>query len=67
MTIEDALRERMLEDDVRIYKLAEQAGVNRCQLHSFLRGKSGLRLATASKVCEVLGMELKSRKRRRRK
>ena len=49
------------------YRLAQQAGITPAALDRFVSGQRDLRLASAAKVATALGLELRSRKRRRAK
>ena len=45
-------------------ELAEKAGVDQAVIWRFLNGERDIRLETADRLCEVLGLELRRRSRR---
>lgn len=60
----DALRQAMIEDGRTLYELAKEAILETDQLYRFRDG-ADLRLSSASKLAEVLGLELRPKKRTR--
>jgi DNA-binding phage protein len=60
----DVLRQAMIEDGRTLYELAKEATLETDQLYRFRDG-ADLRLSTASKLAEVLGLELRPKKRTR--
>jgi len=60
----DVLRQAMIEDGRTLYELAKEATLETDQLYRFRDG-ADLRLSTASKLAEVLGLELRPKKRNR--
>lgn len=62
--IDETLRQAMLEDGRTVYELAKQTMLEPDILYRFRDG-SDLRLATAAKLAEVLGLELRPKKRTR--
>ncbi len=59
-TIADQLRDAINEDPGTYYKLAKNAGVSIQSLTRFVDGDRDLYIETASRVCAVLGLELRS-------
>ena len=63
--LEDTLRAAIERSGLSVYRIAKDAGVSQPALCLFVNGKRGLTLATASKVMDVLGLEIVETKRRR--
>ena len=57
------LRKFVKEAGLTGYALSRDAGIDRSVAIRFLSGKRGLNLRTASKVCDLLGLELRRRRR----
>lgn len=60
------LRDAIVASGLSHYAIAQQAEIAPDILDRFVRGERDMRLATASKVATVLGLELRSAKRVRR-
>ena len=57
-----------IESDGRtFYRLGKDAGVSTEIIYRFVAGERDIRLATASKLAAVLGLELLSRKKTRKR
>ena len=56
-----AIRKALDRDERSLYAIAQEAGVHYQSLHPFASGsRDEITLSTASKLCEVLGLELKA-------
>src|SRR5262249_28112463 len=53
-----ALREALRGSDKSIYQIAQQAGVSPIVVSRFLSGERDIRMATADKLAEALGLTL---------
>ena len=60
----DVLRQAMIEDGRTLYELAKEAVLETDQLYRFRDG-ADLRISTASKLAEVLGLELRPKPKKR--
>ncbi len=49
------------------YRLEKISGIPQPQLSMFISGKRGMTLETASKLLDALGLELRSKQKRKRK
>ena len=58
-TIADALRQAIAADERTEYRLAKDADLSQGVLSRFTAGERDLRLGTADKLCQALGLELK--------
>ncbi len=56
----EQIREAIADSGMSRFKLAKRSGVPYSGVHRFVGGQRGLTLDTASKLCEVLGLELRS-------
>lgn len=65
MRISDQLRGEIERSEMSTYAIAQQAGVRPESLYRFLDGRRTLQLATVDAIAEVLGLELRTRKRRK--
>ena len=63
--ISAALREQIESSGRSLYELAAKAGMARGVLSRFMRRERDICMATADKLCRVLGLELKATKRTR--
>ena len=62
-----ALQQAIRDSDLSQSEIARRAGIDIGQVSRFLRGERGLTVATAAKIADVLGLELKlTRKRKAR-
>ena len=64
-TLEKKLKEAIIKSGLTQSELADMSGVTQAQISRFLdegEGHRGLRLDSASKIAEVLNLELKQRK-----
>lgn len=59
------IRQAIIKSGMTPYRIAADAGVDRAILSRLLHGERGMVLETASKVCGVLGLELRPIKRRK--
>ena len=59
--IAEQLRQAILQADVSRYALSGISGVAQAVLSRFVNGKRSITLATASKIAEALGLEIKSK------
>ncbi|UCC31268.1 MAG: helix-turn-helix transcriptional regulator [Phycisphaerales bacterium] len=60
----DLIRARFRESGLSIKQLAERAGVPYASVHGFTVGTRDPVLSTVSKLCKVLGLELRSKRRK---
>lgn len=58
----EALKAAIRESGKSQYAIAKESGVALAIVNRFMTGDRDLRLATAAKLCEVLGLELSKRK-----
>lgn len=57
--LEKTLLIAMRDSGLTPYEIARRIGIASGPLYLFTSGKRSLRLATAGKVCDILGLELK--------
>ena len=62
-----AIREGMERSGLSLQELARQSGVAAGILSRFARGQRDLRLETASKLCAILGLELRPKRPKKRR
>jgi transcriptional regulator with XRE-family HTH domain len=62
--VEEQLRQGIIDSEMSCYKISKLAGVTESQLSLFLSGKRSLTLASAAKIAEVLGLELRQVKKK---
>ena len=62
----NALREAIRRDGRTAYRLAADSGVDKGALSRFLAGKRDMTLATADRLCRVLGLVLRPVERGRK-
>lgn len=55
-----ALQEALRSSDKSMYQIAQEAGVSQIVLSRFLSGERDIRMATADKLAEALGLKLAS-------
>ena len=67
MTMADELRQAINDSGITHYRLAQETGVTAGVISRFMAGERDLRLETASKLADALGLELKLKKGRRKK
>jgi plasmid maintenance system antidote protein VapI len=60
------IRRAIRESDLTPYRIATDADVDRAIMTRFVNGERGLTLTTASRICEVLGLELRPARRTRK-
>jgi len=65
--IEEQLRRAVEESDMSLVQLAERSGVNKGILSRFLRRERSMTLGTAARLAEVLGLELRRTRSRKRR
>jgi plasmid maintenance system antidote protein VapI len=56
--LSQALREALRSSDKSIYQIAQDAGVSQIVVSRFLSGERDIRMATADKLAEALGLDL---------
>lgn len=57
--LEKMLLAAMQDSGLTAYEIAQRIGIAPGPLYLFMTGKRTLRLPTAGKVCDILGLELK--------
>lgn len=62
--IEQRLRRAVLESDMSRYQIAKISGVSQAQLSFFVNEIRSLTLPVAAKLAEVLGLELRPKKKK---
>lgn len=60
------LRQAIKRSNITRYEIAKRAELSYAVVHGFVAGTSDLRLSTASKIAEIVDVELRSRDARRR-
>ena len=65
--LEKRLREAIRRSGLTGYRLAKDSGVPQPVLSRFINGRRGITLTTASKLAVALGLELKPRRKPRRR
>ena len=63
----EQLRKAVADAGLNPYQLAKRAGLPYAVAHGFLAGTRDMQLSSASKVCRLLGLELRSVQRGTRK
>jgi transcriptional regulator with XRE-family HTH domain len=63
--IDEQLRRAMVSSEMSLRELARRAGLAPAPVQRFAKGERDIRLATAAKIAEVLGIELTSNHKRR--
>ncbi len=58
--LSQALRDALRASDKSIYQIAQDAGVSQIVVSRFLSGERDIRMATADKLAEALGLKLAS-------
>lgn len=61
------MRRAFHASDLTMYAVAKLSGVDRAQVVRFFSGNRGLTLGAASRICEVLGLELRPVRKPKRK
>ena len=59
------LRRTIKADDRSLYRIAKDSGVAVAVLQRFVSGERGLNLNTAEKICRVVGLELRPKRKGR--
>ena len=59
--LSEALRRAIRESDKSAYQIAQEAGVSQIVVSRFLSGERDIRMATADRLAEVLGITLEAR------
>ena len=67
MSVEETLRRTAREGGLSMRQLTIRAGLRYQTVHGFCTHSRGITLASASKLCEVLGLELRPLRRGRAK
>ena len=62
MELRDAIRKSELTQN----EIARRAGIDRGMVSRFVNGERGMTLATATKVADILGLELKLVRKRKK-
>jgi transcriptional regulator with XRE-family HTH domain len=57
----DQLRQAVDKSGLSRYEICKRAGLDQSVMHRFMHGTSGLRMVTIDAICEILGLELKTR------
>jgi len=57
-SLSDALKQTIRESDKSEYQIAQQTGVSQIVISRFLSGERDIRMATADKLAEALGLKL---------
>ncbi len=60
------IRRAIRQSGLTPYRIATDADVDRAIMTRFVNGERGLTLTTASRICEVLGLELRPVRRTRK-
>ena len=61
--LENQIRVAIRRSGLSVYRLAKDSGVSQPVLCRFVNGTRGINLTTASKLVEILGLELVPRKK----
>ena len=61
--LESQLRQAILESGMNRNQISKESDVDRAQLCYFVQGKRTLTLKSAEKIAEVLGLELRPKKK----
>ena len=61
--IEQKLKQVLISSPLSRYRIAKMTGLSEAQLSYFVNGKRTLTLTTAARLAEVLGLELKPKKK----
>ena len=64
--IEERLRQAIIISGMSRYRISQLSGVSQIVLSRFVRRQRTLTLATAAKVAEVLGLDLRPKKKKGR-
>jgi plasmid maintenance system antidote protein VapI len=64
--LEEQLKTAIVASGLSVYRLAKDSGVSQPALCRFVNGQRGITLATASKLVEALGLELRPIKTERK-
>jgi hypothetical protein len=64
MTLSEKLRKSILSSKKSRYAIAIGSGIDHAVLRRFLRGERDIKLRTAELLCDYLGLELTSKKKR---
>jgi hypothetical protein len=56
--LSQALRDALRASDKSMYQIAQEAGVSQIVMSRFLSGERDIRMATADKLAEALGLKL---------
>lgn len=67
MDLAQIVREEIAEQEISLYRVSEDLGIDPTNLGRFMNQKRDLYLATASKIYEYLGLEVRSTKRKKNK
>ena len=64
-SLEDQLRAAIEQSGMSLYRLSLVSGVSDSVLSYFVRGKRSMTLATADRLAQALGLELRQRRGRK--
>ena len=63
VTLEEQIRNAAIESQLSHYRIALDTGISQSVVTRFLNGDRSISLATADKLCEHFGLELRAKKR----
>ncbi len=66
MNLVESLRRAIVRSGLTHYRIAQDAGITPPMIDRFVRGERDLRLETASKIAEVLGLNLVENEQRKK-
>jgi DNA-binding Xre family transcriptional regulator len=68
MTVSKQLRDAIESQDVTLYRISRDAEVDWGTLQRFIDGRRpDIRMSTVDKLCEYLGLELQTKKKKEKK
>ena len=65
-SFDDRIRRAIRGTGKSLYRVAKDAAIDVAPLQRFMKGQQTVRLPTAQKLCEVVGLDLVPTKRKRR-
>jgi len=57
-SLSEVLREAIRESGMTVYQIAKRAGISQIMVSRFISGERDIRLATADKLAQALGLKL---------
>ncbi len=57
-SLSDAVKQAIRQSDMTIYQIAKRAGISQIMISRFLSGERDIRLGTADKLANALGLKL---------